>query len=96
MNFAFMDISLHDFNRSELYDLGDEAYYDIKTTTRALLGTFESFLGETINLLLRHIDTAPASPALTSADVLRKVHSVPDRCVAWSNLSTLCEAAADS
>ena len=55
--------------------------------------------GNLAPVVSRHVDTAPTSLELTSAahalvGVLRKVHTVPGRCVAWPNRSALSAAAA--
>ena len=73
----------------------------IRLATLALLDTFESFPGATLRLVFRHIDTAPASPELTSAahalvDVLRSVHTAPGRFITWPDSSTPGAAASAS
>ena len=85
----------------EHLDLGATNTADIRLAAQALLDAFESFPGATLRLVFRHIDTAPASPELTSAahalvDVLRSVHAVPGRFITWPDRSTLGAAAAAS
>ena len=79
-------MSAHDAEGVTAAHEAGKAKYETKPTAQALLDTFKSFPGATLRLVFRHIDTAPASPEVTSAahalvDVLWKVHTGSDHCV---------------
>ena len=101
INSALTDAHLDGLTSPEHHEIDATCESNIGTTAQAQLNAFESFPGAALRLVFRHIDTAPASPELTSAahspvDVLRAVHTVPGRCVTWPDRSTLGAAATAS